>query len=305
MKTTRIHIGLLLAGLLGLALGGCVVRIPDNTDPDLALTFDPVMYATVKSVITGGEYPPDKDFRASVWSYDPSEGIRTATPCVTAARVSCIEDCWSPIPAAFWPDQSSRIVALAASPYEANASIDLESGVVFTNIDTADQTDLLYTDPIAGLSRNTAGGIVDLPFRHALSLLDFEIRSNGSSDQDVSVLGVTIDRLYTRGNFASLPEATWTTAGKAQKISFFEGEQPLGYNNEPIGDSRWTIPQLLSAQISICIRYRDTLTHEEISSTLTTAPFNLLLEPGRHYTLTLSCLTDAMTLKIDILDDML
>lgn len=305
MKTTRTHIGLLLMGLLCLVAAGCAIRIPDNPEPDVALTFDPVMYAAFKSDGNGGEYPVDRDFRVSVWSYAPADGIRAANPFITASRVSHSDGRWAPIPAAFWPSQSSRIVALAASPYEANASIDLESGVVFTNIDTANQTDLLYTDPIAGLSRNTAGGVVDLPFRHALCLVDFELRCNGSSDQEVTVLGVTLDGLYTCGSFASLPDPVWHTTAEVQEVVFFAGEQAVGYNNQQVGNSRWTIPQPLSSKVSVSLRYREYADQEEATRTLQTIPFNLLLEPGRHYTLTLSCLLDTKALKIDILDDLL
>ena len=305
MKMSRKNIGLLVAGLLSLATAGCAVRIPDIAEPDIALTFDPVMHSTVKAGRTGGEYPAGQDFRASVWSYTAADGIQTAKPYLNAARVSQAGNGWAPIPEAVWPGKGSRILVLAASPYGAETDVNLESGVVFSGVDTADQTDLLYTDLITGLSHNTSGSVVNLPFRHALCLVDFELRCNASSEQEASLLSVSLDQIYARGSFVSLPEPAWTTDGQAQETVFFKGEKAVGYNNEPVGDSRWAIPQRLSTQVSIQIRYRKLPGGEETTLDLKSSPFNLLLEPGRHYTLTLSCLLDATTLKIDVLDDIL
>ena len=303
MKTSRIHIGLVFAGLLSLAIAGCTLRIPDNNVPDVPLTFDPIMYAPVKA--TSGEYPVDKDFCATVWSYPAADGIQAAKSYLSAARVSRMNGSWAPVPAALWPGKGNRILVLAASPYGAETDVNLESGVIFSGIDTADQTDLLYTDRISGLTHDDSNGVVNLPFRHALCLLDFEMRCNGATDQQATLLSVSIDQLYTRGAFTSLPEPTWTTEGEAQEAVFFVGEQNISYNNQPVGNSRWTIPQLLSSQVSITICYHETPDTEETALTLKSAPFNLLLEPGRHYTLTLSCLLDTKALKIDILDDLL
>ena len=298
MKTPLTHIGLLLAGLLSLAAAGCSLRIPDTDTTEVALTFDPVMYAPVKA--TSGEYPADRDFTASVWNYgNPS----TASPYLDAVRVTRSGNVWTPEPAALWPESDRRIVTLAASPLGAASSLRLDTGVVFTDIDTADQTDLLYTDPVTTVSRDATDGVVSLPFRHALSLMDFEMRSNASESQVVHVLGISLDRLHTRGSFASQPEPSWTSGGEADEVTFFTGKQAVTHKNEAVGQGRWVIPQPLATQVTVRIRVQE---GEEVTTeTLQSSPFRLQLEPGRHYTLTLACLLDAMTLKIDILDDIL
>lgn len=301
MKAQRIHIHWLFAGILCLAAVGCTLQIPDSSDPEVALTFDPVLYAPVKA--TSGAFPADKEFNVSVWSYSSAENVQTAKPFLTGARVTRSGSVWVPEPAVLWPGRGSRLAALAASPYGAASGISLAEGVEFTDFDTADQTDLLYTDPVSGLVLNATGGVVNLPFHHALSLLDFEMRSNATDSQTATLLSASIDPLYCRGSFASLPEPFWTTSGEAQEVRFFAGEQVITHSNEPIGESRWTIPQQLSARVSILFRLRDG--EEETTHTFQSAPFRLLMEPGRHYTLTLSCLLDAMELKIVVLDDLI
>lgn len=304
-RKTR-HIGLLIAGLLSLAATACTLRIPDGNAPDVPLVFDPVMYIPAKATALNGEYPADVDFSVSVWDYAQGESISAAKPLLSRAQIRrSAAGIWAPEPAVLWPAKDRRILALAASPHGSEASISTTDGIYFSGVDTAvDQTDLLYTAPQAGLSR-TSGGVVNLPFRHALCLVDFSLRCNAGTGETATLLSVTLDPVICRGDFHSLPEPEWTTAGTPVEITFFQGEQEISHNNAPAGDSRWTIPQrLTTARITVKIRHKDA--DEKVTErTLTSSDIRFLLERGRHYTFTLSCQLDTETLKIDIIDNLI
>ena len=293
-RKTR-HIGLLIAGLLSLTMTACTLRIPDGNAPDVPIVFDPVMYIPAKATALNGEYPADVDFSMSA-----------AKPLLSRAQIRrSAAGIWAPEPAVLWPAKDRRILALAASPHGSEASISTTDGIYFSGVDTAvDQTDLLYTAPQAGLSR-TSGGVVNLPFRHALCLVDFSLRCNAGTGETATLLSVTLDPVICRGDFHSLPEPEWTTAGTPVEITFFQGEQEISHNNAPAGDSRWTIPQrLTTARITVKIRHKDA--DEKVTErTLTSSDIRFLLERGRHYTFTLSCQLDTETLKIDIIDNLI
>ena len=305
MHRRKGHIGLLIAGLLALVMTACTLRIPDGNEPDMSLVFDPVMYTPVKASLNG-EYPADIDFSVSVWDYAQGENTSSAKPFLSRAQIRrSAAGIWAPEPAVLWPAKDRRLLAIAASPHGAEASITMADGIFFSGVDTAiDQTDLLYTEPQAGLSR-TSGGVVNLPFRHALCLVDFSLRCNASTGETATLLSVALDPVICRGDFHSLPQPEWTTVGTAQEILFFEGEQEITHNNAPAGASRWTIPQrLTTAHITVRIRHKDA-DGKVTEHTLTSSDIRFLLEGGRHYTFTLSCLLDTETLKIDIIDNLL
>ncbi len=304
-RKTR-HIGLLIAGLLSLAAVACTLRIPDGNAPDVPLVFDPVMYIPAKATALNGEYPADVDFSVSVWDYAQGESISAAKPLLSRAQIRRnAAGIWAPEPAVLWPAKDRRILALAASPHGSEASISTTDGIYFSGVDTAvDQTDLLFTEPLAGLSR-TSGGVVNLPFRHALCLVDFSLRCNAAAGETATLLSMVLDPVFCRGDFHSLPQPEWSTAGSPVEVIVFQGEQEISHNNAPAGESRWTIPQqLTSAHITVKIRHKDA-DGKVTEKTLTSSEIRFLLERGRHYTFTLSCQLDTETLKIDIIDNLI
>lgn len=296
---------LCISGLV--LLSACTVKVPVDNSPELTLQFDPVMYVASKAETAPGQYPDGQPFGVSAWVYEPGaawDGTE-ATPFLTDARISEQGRVWEPIPGVLWPDKRHRLAFQAYAPYGAAGGIDVRTGVTFPGVDvTRNQTDLLYTAPVTGLSGESVGGVVNLPFRHALCLVDFQLRCNAAEGERAVVSGVSLDGIGCTGSFRSLPQAEWALEGDARELVFFEGSQDLGHTNHPVGEQRWVIPQFARACVAVQLVYHD-FWGNETAMDLRSAPLDIPLESGRHYTFSLACALDAGTLKVDLLDDLL
>lgn len=308
------HIGLriLVVAAAVLLQPGCVKTVRGGYDPDVPLVFDPVIYSATKATaLSKGLYPEGQDLSVSMWNYRVGETPSDRSDqwlCNTLVQKSTAgESVWIPIPAAMWPENTLQSAVLASSPYGKAAATDLTDGVQFLDVDLAeDQTDLLYTDLSSGLTKFTGGGIINLAFKHALTQVDFQLRSSNAMDGEFAVVtSVSLEDVATRGSFHSLPEPGWVLDPARTEISFFDGEQELEQYNTPIGESRRLLPQTLTGRVRVTLRHEQPnggpYGTEEHEHTLVSDYLNLRLQAGRQYTLTLSCLLDTDTLKLDIL----
>lgn len=290
-----------------LAAAACTVRVPDGYDPPIALRFDPVLSIHAKAV---GEldWPAGLDFGVSIWDY-PKNGSPSKSD-VWLSDERCIDDGdhYVPVSEKLWPGKSRAIHVLAYAPYGSASSVTLERGVEFKNVDTS--VNLLYAGPESDLHKSLPGsvesnaeGVISLPFHQAMCLLDISLRCNASPGEDAVVTEITLDEAYTSGDFQSLPEPRWKPSGTTVPLTFFKGSYALSQENSVVGKSLLTIPQLLTGRVTVKLRYTvtkpKTVTTEH---TLVSEPLNKLLESGRHYTVTLSCLLESMTLKTDKVD---
>lgn len=316
MKKRFGHIGLqtLIVAAAILLQPGCVKTVRGGYDPDVPLVFDPVIYTATKGTAPSkGLYPEGQDLCVSMWNYRVGETPSDRSDqwlCNARVQRSNAGECvWIPIPAAMWPENTLQSAVLASSPYGKAAATDLTDGVQFINVDIVeDQTDLLYTDLSSGLTKFAGGGIINLAFKHALTLVDFQLRSSNAMEGEfATVISVSMDAVASRGSFHSLPESGWSLDPERTEVFFFNGEQELEPYNTPIGESLWVLPQTLMCCVRVSIRHEQPFGGpfgtEEHEHTLVSTPLNLLLQPGRHYTLTLSCQLDTETLKLDIIYD--
>lgn len=290
-----------------LAAAACTVRVPDGYDPPVPLRFDPVLSVAAKA---SGEldWPAGLDFGVSLWDYPVGGSYAEGTPWLSDERVIDAGEHYEPTSKKLWPDRSRMLHVLAYAPYGAATSVTRERGVEFHNVGT--DVDLLYASPETGLQKSTSGtvetgaeGVISLSFLHALCLTDISLRCNASPGEKAVVTDITLDEVYPSGDFQSLPFPLWKPSGATKTLTFFKGSQALEQENAVVGESLLTIPQQLTGRVSVKLRYTaanpTTVTTEH---TLVSDPLNKVLESGRHYTITLSCLLESMTLKTDIVD---
>ena len=305
MKTLRPHIVLWLAGLTFLAGAGCAVEVPETKVSETAVTFDPVLYAVTKA--SAGVFPEGLPFGVSAWEYGDGEtwSGEEARPFLVNSEVIRREDAvWSPQPEVQWPERHQRLAFVAYAPYGMANGVDPVNGVTFGQVDvTRDQTDLLYTDPAEDLTESSSGGIVSLAFRHALCQVSFRLRYSEMEDETITLLGLSLKDLGCTGTFRSLPTAGWTVDESHGELTFYEGNQKMSVNSEPVGECLWVIPQnaVTRAQIRVLHQYSKGGSAEE---TLTSDALGIPLEPGRSYIISLTYMPQTGTLKVDQLEDL-
>lgn len=284
---------------------GCTLDRTNDYDPEVELSFHPEMYLAAKSDINE-EYPDTQPFavcawtlsRNSAWSENSSEAVmyldnETAHPGDNGYRLS---------EPTLWPSKKERLNVIAYTPVEAFTSCTKENGAECTYDILESQTDLLYTDPQADLDKMECGGLVQLPFRHALCKVAFEVKNRVAKNEEIIVKSIRIDGVKHRGGFASLPQPTWTTEDDTTPLLFFEGEQETENTPAEIGRSWYIIPQDLSTKVTVEYEYR-TAADTGFTLTLKTCDLQTKLEPGRQYTYTLSVGIDDVKFLLEIIED--
>ena len=289
-----------------LTAAGCSVRVPDGYDPPVALRFDPVLSVATKAS-SSTKWPEGLEFGVSLWDYPKTGKPEDGGVWLSDTRVTQNGDYWIPITETLWPSKDRYLHALAYAPYGVASSLSLERGVEFHDAGTG--IDLLYAAPETGLrkyvphdAKDDIESVISLTFRHALCLVDVSLRCNASPTEQAEVLSITLDDAYVAGDFQSLPTPSWVTTGATTSLTFFNGDEKLSKENNIIGNSLLMIPQPLSGKFTVKIRYAAYPMTVVTEHTLDSSPIGKVLESGRHYTFSLSCLLETMTLKIDVID---
>lgn len=270
-----------------------------GVEETVQLRFDPVILTATKAD-THTEYPADVPFGVQMWDYaleqDPAEGIVF----LDNARVTQTDGEWVPGDGVLWPGIDRNLAVLAYSPYgKASKAITREEGVCFDAVDTEkDQTDLLYTELRHGLHRNNDGGVVNLPFRHALCYVDFAVRTNARDEEHVEVRSLSLLTLATEGSFQSLPMPEWTLTGVPHKVTFYSGLKLIGASNTLLpGSGAWVLPQAVRSIVHADLDY--TAPNGDILPySIESEPLVKILEPGRHYTIVLSYISGDEILEV-------
>ncbi len=300
------------AGVL-LSLAGCVSDRAEDYDPAVELAFRPQLYVPMRAEVQEGQegqqggYPEEQPFGVSAWLLPADESFADhaaeAREFLTRCEVAYDGGEWLYTPPKEWSPKSTRLSFIGYAPYGAAAGCDAQKGVTFADVDTSlAQTDLLYTDVVADRSKTQSGGVVAMPFRHALCKVGFRIKNLVAPAEKVVVRSITLDAAAVRGSFRSLPSPAWQLGEGRAPIRFFEGEAVTGHTPREVGRSVLMLPQDLASAVTVEYDYTNAqgvVLHRRLSTKVVTTR----LEAGRHYVYTLSVGIDEVKFLLELIEN--
>jgi hypothetical protein len=187
--------------------------------PAVELSFSPAINASTRSV--EGVYPADEPFE--VWAFALPEGKLWNTDAAAAATLaagSSVEfngECWVPVPALEWL-RGKSLTCFAVAPKGIASGFSLRDGVMIEDFDATSGIHPMFAGPVADCTAYNTQGCIALPFVHALSKVEFCVRS--VSDSTIIVKSLTLDNVKHRGCFASLPIPHWEPDDEAMRVEF-------------------------------------------------------------------------------------
>lgn len=281
---------------------GCVNE-RDAYDPVVELGFMPAMYGSVRATDSRSEMAP---FRVSAWSLPAGARWSTARDraevFLDGELVTEHDGTWCTDEPREWPERTQRLSFVGYAPSDAEARCDIDSGVIFSDVDTAsEQADLLFTDPQADITKFENGGVVPMPFRHALCQVVFRVHRVNAGGGEIILHRIVVESLYSRGDFASLRSPQWRCEGELTSQVFFDGEFKVHASIRSVGAGRWVIPQRLGCSITVEFDYVNQF-GGVISQRLSTKPLDSLFEAGRRYTCTLTLAPDEVKFLQETMD---
>lgn len=292
--------------LLLLVLAGCTQDHKNVYDPEMQLLFHPVMYVPTKAEVSN-DYPENQPFSVTVWTLDKEQqwnagAISADLYLSEALAYKNDSEHWSLTDDTLWPARDKRSTVIAYSPSEAFEGCSSTEGAVSTYDMNLTQADLLYTEPQTDLDKVECGGVVVLPFKHALSQVKFNVKNRVDKSEEIIIKSITIDNVRSSGSFTSLPEPEWVLAEDMMPLPFFEGEQKTRSIPDPIGKTWNVIPQLLNTVVTVEYEYR-TASDTGFTQTLKTCEMCTDLEQGRQYNYTLSVGIDEVQFLLEIIEE--
>lgn len=208
-----------LAALLLLFLPFACTEEERGVAPAVELSFSPAINASTRSV--EGVYPADEPFE--VWAFALPEGKHWNTDAATAATLAAgcsVEfngEEWVPVPAVEWP-RGNSLTCFAVAPKGIASGFSLRDGVMIEDFDATSGIHPMFAGPIADCTAYNTQGCIALPFVHALSKVEFCVRS--VSDSTIIVKSLTLDNVKHRGCFTSLPIPHWEPDDEAMRVEF-------------------------------------------------------------------------------------
>lgn len=299
-KTNNIDTLFLCAAAL-LLLGGCT----EKTLPDLGpISYEPVVVmsqvARADHEGEGGSniYPKDSSFGVWVaalddnllWEYDS----HTAEVVVDDEVVGWNGTEWNTATPHAWPAEK-RLTVAAYSPATAQASFSDKEGVVFRDVDVLEDggSELLFAGPICDKSYGVGGGVITIPFKHALCSVQFAVIPHLPDHIGVVIRKISVGQLQHKGSFASLPEPSWATEGELCEQVVFEGNEAVQSGEvKLLGEPKWVLPQITTAKVKILCDFvyaNATLPNQTLE-----ADKSVAWQPGVGYLYTLKIYTDSV-----------
>ena len=292
--------------LLLLALAGCTQDHKTVYDPEMQMLFHPVMHVQTKADDVD-DYPEDQPFAVSAWTLDEglqwgADGQEAAIYMSDVIAHKSNSEHWSLVDDALWPSRDKRVTVVAYSPASEFDGCTSTDGAACTYDMKTSQSDLLYTEPQSDLDKVECGGVVVLPFKHALSQVKFQVKNRVNKSEEIIIKSITVDSVKSSGKFTSLPAPAWEIADDVMHLNFFEGEQMTRNIPSPIGRKWNVIPQLLNTVVTVEYEYR-TASDTGFTQTLKTCEMATELEQGRQYTYTLSVGIDEVQFLLEIIEE--
>lgn len=296
--------------LITVLVTSCALDRQTDYDIDYALEFQPAMYMHVYAEGTD-RYPADLTFGVCAWSLsekdswkEDSQEAEVFLP-LTEALPLADGKTWAFDETVMWPSRHERVTFLAYSPYEAEGKCDPNKGICYENVDVAtSQTDLLYTDPIEDMSKMECGGVVSVPFRHALCGINFRIKNRVNEKEKIIIKKIELDQAKHCGDFCSLAEPQWSLRDETMPFVFFEGTYQTGHHPAEIGRSILMLPQKLDTEVTVEYDYV-TEAGTFITQKLKTTALQKTLQPGKNYTFTITVGIDDVKFLVEIIEDLL
>lgn len=208
-----------LVALLLLFLPFACTEEERGVAPAVELSFSPAINASTRAL--EGVYPADEPFE--VWAFALPEGKHWNTDAAAAATLaagSSVEfngECWVPVPA-LECQATSSLTCFAIAPQGIASDFSLEKGVTIKDFDVTSGILPLFAGPIADYNVYNTQGCIALPFVHALSKVEFCVRS--VSDSTIIVKSLTVDGVKYKGSFESLPTPHWSAGDETMCVEF-------------------------------------------------------------------------------------
>lgn len=286
-------------------MASCVKDNGDVVDFDVPLVFEPALHEAVRGS-QAGTYSGSVPFGVSaaildlggVWEYDSPK----AEVFLFNHKVEQVGDVWLPQNKCNWPHISKTMTVMAYSPYGAAAECNFTDGVVFSNVNTLElEHPLLYTNTIENLRKDVYGGVVAVPFKHALSSISIKLKNLVDVQQRIVVSAVRFNGVKYKGGFRSMPRAEWELQDDVAVLDFIDSSFETSQSPEHAGEQFLVIPQQLSGVFEVdFIYYTEAGTY--IYQTLSTREVGTYLEPGRNYSYTLSVGIDEVKFMLEVID---
>ena len=309
------HVTLILTMLM---LSACAWDAAQIHNPELRLMFQPDMLMHVASEGVGN-FPEEQSIGVIAWKLQEgeswNEGAQDSeqylTLCEACSRKVDITDMpshrtvsdvlWVIDSQPVWPDWDESLTFMAFSPYCAECGCDCTKGVTYGTDIMQDQTDLLYTAPMADRQKLRDGWVVPLHFEHALCEISFRVKNRVADNESIKVRSISLDGVRHKGSFASLASPQWTLDESKTGLDIFEGEFETGHEPEPIGRTWLMIPQELETQVSVEYQYT-TFADTYIVQNLKTVALKTRLEAGKSYVFTLSVGIDDVKFLTELIE---
>ena len=293
--------------LLMLLATGCITNHKEEYDPEMKLLFHPVMQVQTKTQYSIEHYPEGQPFAVNVWTLEKEQCWRhnaEDADIYISGEYAYMSDAdrWALMDDHLWPEREKKVTVIGYSPVRSFGSCTSFHGASCTYDMRESQEDLLYTDPQTDLDKVECGGTVIMPFYHALSQVDFEVKNRVRDDEEIFIKSIWIDGVRCCGTFNSLPVPTWELEEDEMELLFFEGHQPTSNNPIEIGTAWNIIPQVLSTKVTVEYEYR-TAANTGFTLMLKTCDLQTNLKPGRHYTYTLAVGIDEVQFLLEIIED--
>lgn len=277
----------LFAAMAGVALTGCVKtesEVAVKSDSNRIVFDNPVVSSVTRALIDGTEYPTDVPFSvyAQYKNDETGENLLYMNNVTTEYSPTSPSEngkpSWTPVGNYYWPKQGT----LSFAAYSPTAAQDAFTSVAWTdaagftftgfnavtNNDATKLYDLMYSDYVARQTQaneqdyTTYYGI-QLTFRHALSALVFNAKTEEDYGADAVIKITNIEVLYPVGSGdlsvtnGTGSRANWTPGADvaSMAVTGVTGATQLTNTEVPQGNEMLMVPQTFDGDVKVKITY--------------------------------------------------
>ena len=230
------------------------------------ITFDaPVMNKNGRAAITDTKYPEAEKFKVFAQRTTGNYGSGWSNNFMNGVEVSKdqTETYWAPAADYFWPKNGDVISFAAYSPSSlvngagctsvAYGATGLKVTEYLLDATLSKQNDLMYAPRVMNKTKNTAATGVDIQFKHALSLINFTVKSDNTG---ITVTDIIVNNAKDKGTFSETitdgssysSTPAWSDQalqGGSSSFKVFTGNQAITAKSTALalGDNLLMIPQ--------------------------------------------------------------